>query len=85
MCEETEHLYAYNAYGAAVSEVEVDVLTGEVQILRVDILYDCGQRYNSSCLGVTSELRMSKIRTPRYIKAWVAEMVWLVWLWSYQT
>ena len=45
MCEETEHLYVYNAYGAAVSEVEVDVLTGEVQILRVDILYDCGQRY----------------------------------------
>ena len=45
VCEETEHLYAYNAYGAAVSEVEVDVLTGEVQILRVDILYDCGQRY----------------------------------------
>ena len=38
----------YNAYGAAVSEVEVDVLTGEVQILRVDILYDCGQRYNKN-------------------------------------
>ena len=43
--EETDHQYAYNAYGAAVSEVEVDILTGEVQILRVDILYDCGQRY----------------------------------------
>ena len=39
-----DNLNNYNAYGAAVSEVEVDVLTGEVQILRVDILYDCGQR-----------------------------------------
>jgi xanthine dehydrogenase/oxidase len=44
VCGETEDLFSYNAYGAAVSEVEVDVLTGEVQILRVDILYDCGQR-----------------------------------------
>ena len=35
----------YNSYGAAVSEVEVDVLTGQTQILRVDILYDCGERY----------------------------------------
>ena len=43
--EEPQQLTNYNAYGAAVSEVEVDVLTGEVQILRVDILYDCGQRY----------------------------------------
>jgi xanthine dehydrogenase/oxidase len=33
---------AYNVYGAAVSESIVDVLTGEVQILRTDILYDCG-------------------------------------------
>ena len=42
--EEVEKLTAYSAYGAAVSEVEVDILTGEVQILRVDILYDCGKR-----------------------------------------
>ena len=48
--KEPKHLTAYNAYGAAVSEVEVDVLTGEIQILRVDILYDCGNRYNHSSL-----------------------------------
>lgn len=34
---------AYDVYGAAVSEVLLDVLTGEMQILRSDIYYDCGQ------------------------------------------
>jgi xanthine dehydrogenase/oxidase len=32
-----------NGYGAAVASVELDVLTGEVQILRADLLYDCGK------------------------------------------
>ena len=35
----------YNVYGATCTEVELDILTGEIQILRVDILHDCGQRY----------------------------------------
>ena len=34
--------FAYYAYGAAVSELELDCTTGEFQLLRVDILEDVG-------------------------------------------
>jgi len=36
----------YNNYGAGASEVEVDILTGEVNILRTDLIYDCGKSLN---------------------------------------
>ncbi len=35
----------YNTYGVTCVEVEIDVLTGETEVLRADILYDCGERY----------------------------------------
>ena len=38
--------YHYNAYGAAVVEVEIDTLTGESRVLRVDILHDVGKSLN---------------------------------------
>ncbi|MCI0516879.1 MAG: xanthine dehydrogenase molybdopterin binding subunit [Woeseiaceae bacterium] len=38
--------FFYFAYGAAVSEVIVDTLTGEHRLLRADILHDCGQSLN---------------------------------------
>lgn len=38
--------FFYYAYGAAVSEVIIDTLTGEHRTLRVDILHDCGQSLN---------------------------------------
>ena len=38
--------FFYYSYGAAVSEVIVDVLTGENRILRVDIVHDCGESLN---------------------------------------
>jgi xanthine dehydrogenase large subunit len=38
--------FFYFAYGAAVSEVVVDTLTGEYRVLRVDILHDCGKSLN---------------------------------------
>lgn len=36
--------FAYESYGVNCAEVELDVLTGEIEILRSDILFDCGQR-----------------------------------------
>lgn len=38
--------FLYFAYGAAVSEVEIDCLTGESRIIRTDILYDAGKSVN---------------------------------------
>jgi len=38
--------FYYFAYGAAVSEVVVDLLTGENRLLRADILHDCGKSLN---------------------------------------
>ena len=35
--------FYYYAYGMAVSEVEVNALTGEHRVTRVDILHDCGE------------------------------------------
>ncbi len=40
--------FYYFAYGAAVSEVAVDTLTGETQLLRVDILHDVGSSLNTA-------------------------------------
>ena len=38
--------FFYFAYGAAVSEVAIDTLTGETRLLRVDILHDAGRSLN---------------------------------------
>ncbi|XP_022080496.1 xanthine dehydrogenase/oxidase-like isoform X2 [Acanthaster planci] len=38
--------YAYFVYGAAVSEVEIDCLTGDHQVLRTDIVMDVGDSLN---------------------------------------
>ena len=38
--------FYYFAYGAAVSEVIIDTLTGENRLLRIDILHDCGKSMN---------------------------------------
>ena len=40
------HPFHYYAYGAAVSEVVVDTLTGEWRLLRADLLHDAGQSLN---------------------------------------
>jgi len=38
--------FFYFAFGAAVTEVAVDTLTGEYKMLRIDILHDCGRSLN---------------------------------------
>jgi xanthine dehydrogenase large subunit len=38
--------FYYFSYGAAVSEVAIDTLTGESRLLRVDILHDAGRSIN---------------------------------------
>ncbi|HQY44166.1 MAG TPA: xanthine dehydrogenase molybdopterin binding subunit [Paracoccaceae bacterium] len=38
--------FYYFAYGASISEVVIDTLTGENRILRSDILHDCGTSLN---------------------------------------
>jgi xanthine dehydrogenase molybdopterin-binding subunit B len=38
--------FQYYSYGATIAEVDFDVLTGEHQLTRVDVLFDCGERYD---------------------------------------
>jgi xanthine dehydrogenase large subunit len=38
--------FYYYAYGAAVSEVIIDTLTGENRMIRADLLHDCGKSLN---------------------------------------
>ncbi|MEO0543357.1 MAG: xanthine dehydrogenase molybdopterin binding subunit [Pseudomonadota bacterium] len=40
--------FFYFTYGAAISEVEVDTITGENRCIRTDIVQDCGQSLNSA-------------------------------------
>ncbi|MBX9758207.1 MAG: xanthine dehydrogenase molybdopterin binding subunit [Beijerinckiaceae bacterium] len=40
------HPFYYFAYGAAASEVEIDLLTGETRCIRTDIVHDCGDSLN---------------------------------------
>ena len=42
----TGHPFYYFAYGAACAEVAVDSLTGEVRVLRADLLHDAGRSLN---------------------------------------
>jgi xanthine dehydrogenase molybdopterin binding subunit len=40
------HPFYYFAFGMAVTEVEIDILTGQHRILRADILHDAGESIN---------------------------------------
>ena len=43
-----QQMFYYFTYSGAVSEVEIDVLTGESTIIRLDLIYDAGQSLNSA-------------------------------------
>jgi len=65
---------AYHIYGACVSEVEVDMLTGDTTILSASILYDCGKSLNPTIdlgqcegafmMGVGYFLRERRLQDP---------------------
>ena len=38
--------FTYDAYACSCTEVIVDVLTGELELVKTDILSDCGQSLN---------------------------------------
>eukprot|EP00331_Platyophrya_macrostoma_P016359 CAMPEP_0176463900 /NCGR_PEP_ID=MMETSP0127-20121128/36177_1 /TAXON_ID=938130 /ORGANISM="Platyophrya macrostoma, Strain WH" /LENGTH=1348 /DNA_ID=CAMNT_0017856175 /DNA_START=9 /DNA_END=4055 /DNA_ORIENTATION=+ len=42
----TSGIFNYNSNGAALSEVELDVLTGQIEVRQVDIVFDCGISLN---------------------------------------
>lgn len=48
---------SYSSFGAAVTEVEIDVLTGEKLVLRTDIHFDCGRSLNPA-------VDMGQVKTP---------------------
>ena len=39
-------LFQYQSWGVAVADIRLDVLTGEVDVLRADVLLDCGKSLN---------------------------------------
>lgn len=39
----SEDLFKYTVHGVSFAEVEIDVLTGELEVLRVDVMSDAGQ------------------------------------------
>jgi xanthine dehydrogenase large subunit len=54
--------FFYFAYGAAVTEVVIDTLTGENRILRADILHDCGTSLNPASTSARSRAPMCRAR-----------------------
>ena len=54
--------WKYFVWAAGLSVVELDALTGQAQILRTDIVYDCGQ----------SSIRLSTLARSRVALSWAS-------------
>ena len=58
----TQQHTQYSTYAAMITEVELDVLTGQYQVNRIDTLYDCGESM-SPLIGK----ELLPLRSPRWI------------------
>ncbi|KAG6535923.1 hypothetical protein ZIOFF_000954 [Zingiber officinale] len=76
---------SYLNYGAAISEVEIDVLTGATTILRADLTYDCGQSL-SPAVDLGQEIPFERRAMNLLTTMWMATVVgaiavyWFVWV-----
>ena len=57
---------AYCAYGSSMAVVELDVLTGEHVIERMDVMFDAGEMIN---VGIELGLFLTSIE--RWLTAWL--------------
>ncbi len=60
--------FFYYAYGAAVTEVEIDVLTGEFKILRVDAVCDVNKSPNPA-------VDIGQLEGGFITKAWASQLL----------
>ena len=52
--------FFYFSFGAAIAEVAVDTLTGEIRVLRADLVQDCGRPLNPRWTWVRSRAASCK-------------------------
>ena len=61
--------FQYFVYAACVTEVELDVLSGDMHILSSDIVYDCGKSLNPAVDTLRTGVRA--LSSPFYEAHWL--------------
>ena len=68
---ENDNWKAYNVWGVTATEVEVDVLTGEMYIVRTDLLQDAGLATNPNVRLLFFKLtKLAYFNTSQYGGTW---------------